>query len=102
LSRLEAATSRLEDIATSTELPKDLPALTETRNSPPNASTVSTPPVAPTKDATEVSQEPLPEAIEEFDNFLKTTVEKYVKLSDELGGAVAKQVCYIIPRFHIT
>ena len=29
LSRLEAATSRLEDIATSTELPKDVPVLNQ-------------------------------------------------------------------------
>lgn len=89
MSRLEAATSRLEDIATSTELPKDVPALmSQPLTSPPDASAVSTPPSAPRQPAAE----PLPESIEEFDLFLGSSLDKYGRLSSQLGGLVAQQV----------
>src|SRR4051794_28965268 len=67
IQRLEAATARLEDIASSTiELPQGVPALKETLATPQSGiiatstpSTPAPPPPAP---------EPVPESIEEFDN----------------------------------
>jgi len=88
LLRLEAATSRLEDIATSTELPdKDAPALNQPAVSPPESSAAPTPRSAP-----KAAPEELPESIEDFDAFVNSAVAKYGKLSDEIGGLVAKQV----------
>lgn len=86
--RLEAATSRLEDIASSTELPKDVPGLGQP------ATPLSETAVAPTPPPVqqEPPQEALPESVEDFDAFLNTSVDKYVKLSSQLGGVVAQQV----------
>jgi adenylyl cyclase-associated protein len=92
MCRLEAATSRLEDIATSTELPKDVPALKETVLSPPPTSATSPPQPASQPAAPPTPAEQIPESIEDFDNFLNTTLDKYVKFSTELGGTVAEQV----------
>ncbi|RSL95896.1 hypothetical protein CEP52_011794 [Fusarium oligoseptatum] len=95
IKRLEAATSRLEDIAASTELPPDAPAA-----SPSNAAIAAPPaPAAPAAPAAppkpepvpEPVAEPLPESIEEFDAFLSSAVEKYVEQSQELGGVIAEQ-----------
>jgi len=88
--RLEAATSRLEDMASSTiEAPKTngtAPALTSA------ASPVAPIPTPRLSEPTKPLPEPLPESVEEFDNFLKGPLKKFVNLSDELGGAVAQQV----------
>lgn len=91
---LEAATSRLEDIATSTELPKDaMPQLNQSASSPADASAVSTPPPAAAPSAApKPPSEPLPESLEEFDAFLNSTVDRFIELSNELGGPIAKQV----------
>lgn len=54
----------------------------------PSAPSAPTPhPTAPKR-----ADEPLPELIEDFDAFISTTVKKYVKLSEGIGGAVAAQV----------
>ncbi|KND86868.1 Adenylyl cyclase-associated protein [Tolypocladium ophioglossoides CBS 100239] len=97
IKRLEAATSRLEDIATSTELPKDVPALSQSQpvTSPPDASAVSTPPFDPKYPPAE----PLPESIDEFDLFLGTSLNKYGKLSSQLGGLVAQQATEVLKGF---
>ncbi|RAL59696.1 hypothetical protein DID88_000329 [Monilinia fructigena] len=72
IKRLEAATSRLEDIASSTiPPPSDAP---DAQNS--NA-------------IEEVVKEPVPESVAEFDDFIQGAVKKYVNLSDEIGGVVA-------------
>lgn len=94
IARLEAATSRLEDIATSTELPgKDVPALVQ----PSLAGTGSAPnPTATPKSPTEE----LPESIEDFDTLLNGPVAKYAKLSSELGGLVAKQASQWVMHKH--
>ncbi|CAG9970624.1 unnamed protein product [Clonostachys byssicola] len=98
IKRLEAATSRLEDIATSTELPKDaLPALTQSNIAPSSANAPAPPPPPPA--APKPADEPLPESIEDFDNFLSTSVDRYVKLSNELGGTVAKQAASVLKGF---
>lgn len=91
LHRLEAATSRLEDMAASTiDLPKmngaaPTPAPTGPLPAPPTTSrTVS--------EAPKPIPEALPESVEDFDAFLTGPVKKYVNLSDEVGGPVAEQV----------
>ncbi|KAM5348512.1 hypothetical protein ACJ41O_008336 [Fusarium nematophilum] len=99
IKRLEAATSRLEDIAASTEAPPDAPVPNQVVPSPPKPSVVPTPPAAPAVPATpsnpEPVAEPLPESIEEFDAFLNSSVDKYVKLSHQLGGLVAQQASQV-------
>lgn len=104
--RLEAATARLEDIASSTiELPQSVPSLTHTLASPtgetptgtPGAFPSPSPSPAPTVKA--APQEPLPEAIEEFDAFLATTVDRYVQASNKLGGLIADQAAKVLEGF---
>jgi adenylyl cyclase-associated protein len=91
LHRLEAATSRLEDMAASTiDLPKlngaaPTPAPTGPLPAPPTASRASEPP--------KPIPEALPASVEDFDTFIAGTVKKYVNLSDEVGGPIAEQVC---------
>lgn len=41
----------------------------------------------------------MPEAIEEFDVFLTAAVEKYVKISNHLGGLVAEQAAEVLKGF---
>lgn len=98
IKRLEAATARLEDIASSTiELPQSVPALKETLATPqsgvaPASTAAPTPlPQAPAPPPAP-APEPVPESIEEFDAFVNTAVQKYAKLSKEIGGLLAKQV----------
>ncbi|PHH58629.1 hypothetical protein CDD81_5020 [Ophiocordyceps australis] len=83
IKRLEAATSRLEDIASAADLPTTvLPsAQAAAVESLPNARTVDkAPPV-----------EPLPESIEDYDAFMSLSLDNFIKLSHQLGGLVAKQ-----------
>jgi adenylyl cyclase-associated protein len=88
ISRLEAATSRLEDMASATvEPPKTngaAPPPTAPLPPAPVAATVAAPP--------KPAPETLPESVEEFDAFINGTLKKYVNLSDEIGGPVAEQV----------
>ncbi|KAH6953259.1 hypothetical protein HG530_000066 [Fusarium avenaceum] len=104
IKRLEAATSRLEDIASSTTEPTaDTAVLNQAISSPPNPTlgAPAPPPASTSKAATptpaspEPATEPLPESIEEFDAFLNTSVDKYVKLSQQLGGLVAQQASLV-------
>ncbi|KAH9897219.1 adenylate cyclase associated N terminal-domain-containing protein [Xylariomycetidae sp. FL2044] len=107
IKRLEAATTRLEDIASSTiELPQAVPALKQSTPTPPNNGSavqnpaplppVNSPPVAAPKST---PQEPLPESIEEFDAFINTTVDKYVKASNKLGGLISEQASKVLDGF---
>jgi len=98
--RLEAATARLEDIASSTvELPQGVPALQPTLASPQSAASIGSPPAPPPTTALppvpKLPPEPVPESIEEFDAFLDSSVAKYVGLSKKLGGLVAQQAAKI-------
>ncbi|KAH7022467.1 adenylate cyclase associated N terminal-domain-containing protein [Ilyonectria destructans] len=93
IKRLEAATSRLEDIASSTDVPNDIPASNPPIASPSVATAISTPPAAPAPP--KPAAEAIPESIEEFDNFLSSAVDKYVKLSNQLGGLVAQQAALV-------
>ncbi|KAH6607876.1 adenylyl cyclase-associated [Trichoderma cornu-damae] len=93
IKRLEAATSRLEDIASSTELPKDVPGLGQP------ATPLSDTAAAPLPPTLKEPQEALPESIEDFDVFLNTSLDKYVKLSSQLGGVVAQQASEVLRGF---
>lgn len=107
LERLEAATSRLEDIASSAvEIPQAVPGIQETLASPIATSTkgVSNAPTPPAAVAAATApagaaDEPLPESIEDFDAFLKSSVEKYAKLSQQLGGLIAEQAAKVVQGF---
>lgn len=95
--RLEAATSRLEDIATSTDLAKDGTSPRQAAQPPPTATSLAPPTPAqaltpkPTPKAAQ--EEPIPEALDDFDQLISSSVQNYVTLSNGLGGGVvAKQV----------
>ena len=100
---MEAATSRLEDMVSSTvdNTPKDsgtLAAATSTTHiqSPPPSTPLAqleTPKAAPA--APKPVAEDLPEAIEDFDTFLNGTVKKYVDLSNEIGGPLKQQAAHV-------
>ncbi|KAF1738016.1 Adenylyl cyclase-associated protein [Beauveria bassiana] len=99
LYRLEAATSRLEDIATSTELPKEVgalaaPAPSSSALNNPDASAIGAP-----RSASQPVPEELPESIEDFDAFVDSTVADYVQRSNEIGGLVAKQAAEVLAGF---
>ena len=90
LDRLEAATSRLEDMASSTV---DIPAINGAAPTPAPTGPLPPPPaprasVQTPKPVIEI----LPESVEEFYTFIATTVKKFVKLSEEIGGPIAEQV----------
>lgn len=44
-------------------------------------------------------EQPLPEAIEDFDVFIDSAVDKYVKLSQEIGGVVSEQASEVLKGF---
>lgn len=101
ISRLEAATSRLEDIASSTipPPPSDAPDAPKSNGvNPPTQQAIATLPSPPPPTIVqapainEVVKEPIPESVAEFDNFIQGAVKRYVNLSDEIGGVVAEQV----------
>ncbi|KAK7956753.1 Adenylyl cyclase-associated protein [Apiospora aurea] len=101
IKRLEAATARLEDIATSTiELPQAVPALSHTLASP-IAATSPAPTPAPTGSPAlkTVVEEPFPESIEDFDIFISQSVERYVDASNKLGGLIAEQAAKVLEGF---
>ncbi|KAI4865105.1 adenylate cyclase associated N terminal-domain-containing protein [Hypoxylon rubiginosum] len=106
IKRLEAATTRLEDIASSTiELPQAVPALAATLATPSNPSSTTSPtPLHPVSAPApyvpkQVPQEPLPESVEEFDVFISQSVDKYVQASNKLGGLIADQASKVLQGF---
>jgi adenylyl cyclase-associated protein len=92
-NRLEAATSRLEDLATITP-PGSEDALAPT--TPAAGSRVALPTLAATGNASAAppppAAEPLPQSVEEFDEIIGSEVANYVALSEEIGGLIAEQV----------
>ncbi|KAG6101727.1 hypothetical protein E4U14_006791 [Claviceps sp. LM454 group G7] len=101
IKRLEAATSRLEDIATSTEVINDVTILdqnVELAADDSEAPTTSSQ-IAPSKLSPGPTTEQVPEAIEEFDQLISMSVGNYAKLSNELGGVVAKQSAKVLEGF---
>ncbi|TVY14883.1 Adenylyl cyclase-associated protein [Lachnellula arida] len=98
IHRLEAATSRLEDMATSSiEIPKlngVAPTPAPTGPLPPPPTISQTPPQPP-----KPVQAPLPEVVEDFNTFLAGSVKKFVNLSDDIGGAIAEQASGVLRAF---
>jgi adenylyl cyclase-associated protein len=92
--RLEAATSRLEDIAAATvEPPK---ANGQAPAPPPTGPLPPTPAVAApqTPEPAKALAPLLPQSVDEFDHFITGALKKFVNLSDEVGGPVAEQVWF--------
>jgi adenylyl cyclase-associated protein len=85
IKRLEAATSRLEDIATATEIPQAVPALTSISN----AISASAPPEA----------EEVPDFVSDFDNIVNDSVTRYVEASRRIGGLVTDQAEKVLMGF---
>ncbi|KUJ17089.1 uncharacterized protein LY89DRAFT_669512 [Mollisia scopiformis] len=94
INRLEAATSRLEDMAASAIDISGAPAPAPTGPLPPPPVTARAAPEQP-----KPVQEALPESVEDFDAFITGPVKKYVNLSDELGGLVAEQASAVLRAF---
>jgi adenylyl cyclase-associated protein len=90
-TRLEAATSRLEDIASSVgnqdaNTNGTLPAIA-------SPTTLAIADKSPSREATPKQlPEPLPLAIEGFDALINGEVTAFVNLSEGLGGLIAEQV----------
>lgn len=110
IPRLEAATARLEDIASSTiELPQAVPNLQQSIASPVSATSsfskpasaatatpkAPVPPPTPALVPAPAAVEPIPESVEEFDVFLEGAVAKFVDLSNKRGGLVAEQAAKV-------
>lgn len=93
INRLEAATSRLEDMATSVDEshPSTIAAMTTATGSSVNQSTPVLPQPQPLA-------EPLPRAIEEFDKFIAEDVNSFVAASEKLGDLVKQQVEFFAKR----
>lgn len=97
IKRLEAATARLEDIASSTI---DLPQGAASSPPPSEQSALEISKTASqTPNAAAAPAEPLPESIEDFDAFINTTVQQYVKLSNQIGGLLADQAAQVFQGF---
>lgn len=107
-SRLEAATSRLEDIAQSSfELPGAVSGLQTTTGSKPSVPTLTSPApgslsspqtaIGPSPPAP--APEPVPESIEEFDALISQSLANWVELSNNIGGLVAEQAAKVVEAF---
>ena len=87
IKRLEVATTRLEDLAMSSS---SASAVAAKSPSSPKA-------IAPANNTTATSTSAastteIPAAVEKHDDAIKASLEKYLNLSQELGGLVAEQV----------
>lgn len=96
-SRLEAATSRLEDIVVyESQTLETVPgsAVSKAESIAPTDGSVTPATTTPPAQTGPISA-PLPESITEFDNILvKDLVGRYVGLSAEIGDLVAEQVYF--------
>lgn len=83
IKRLEVATTRLEDLAMS--------------SSSANVIAANSPPAKPSTANVEAG---IPAAVEKHDAAINASLEKFIALSQELGGPVAEQVrqqtCYLL------
>jgi len=90
-NRLEAATSRLEDMAMSLDDPND-PKSTGTPTAaspavPEPPKPAPPPPAAP-------AAAPIPPQIQDFDALINGDVQNFVNLGQKIGGLVAEQACF--------
>ena len=86
--RLEAATSRLENMATSIDSthPSKVAAISGSADAGPDSTTTATPALAP-------STESLPPSIKDFDRLMDQEVAAFVGASEKVGGLVEQQAC---------
>ena len=86
-TRLEAATSRLEDMATSIDSshPATIDAINQAAATPSQTSLTSAPKPAPTP-------EPLPRSIEEFDRLIEEEVGSFVTAAEKIDPLLFEQV----------
>jgi adenylyl cyclase-associated protein len=86
-NRLEAATSRLEDMATSIDSshPSTVAAISNSAVAPPNPSRTSASTAVPSADR-------LPPSIKDFDRIVDQDVNSFVTASEKVGGLVEQQV----------
>ncbi|KAJ5832103.1 hypothetical protein N7474_000414 [Penicillium riverlandense] len=95
IKRLEAATSRLEDMAMAVEgpsSPKSMGVSTPPPPAPPAPPKAVPAPAAPVAD-------PIPLQIQDFDALIKNEVQKFVSLGEEIGGLVAEQSKAVLQAF---
>lgn len=87
--RLEAATSRLEDMATSVDSshPSTVAAISSSTTAPPH-------PSAAAMSAAALCVDPLPPSIEDFDKILDEDVKAFVSASVKVGGLVEQQAWF--------
>ena len=93
IRRLEAATSRLEDMATSVDAthPDTVAAITSASATQGISATAAT--AAPTAtEPTPPPTEPIPRSVEEFDKIVKEDVQAFATASEQIGGLVEQQV----------
>lgn len=101
--RLEAATSRLEDIASSTQ-PFEGQAATDHHDGPSNGTSLAVPSHGqrnlhtPGASSTQL-QESLPESIEDFDTLIHGDLKAYHDLSQTLSGAIEEQAAAVVGAF---
>lgn len=91
--RLEAATSRLEDMVPNMNdpsAPTNGLQAAQIHNSGTNRAIEQGGVVAP---APQQQRETLPPAIDDFDAMINAEVKTFVNMSEEIGGLVAEQVC---------
>lgn len=96
VQRLEAATSRLEDIAQSTGDFKAAPHTALAPTASPAATALSVPTASPQPTIREppaAVKEDLPASVVEFDTIVEDDITVFEKISKKLGDVVAKQVC---------
>ncbi|KAM0810130.1 putative Zn(2)-C6 fungal-type domain-containing protein [Seiridium cardinale] len=101
MKRLEAVAARLEDVAETIESSKNAVPAADASPAPPKPSGLASDPVRDARlpPSTGDSPEPLPKSVEAFDIFLEESVGRYVRLSNELGGAVARQAVGVLAGF---
>lgn len=90
--RLEAATSRLEDIATSVDSthPETVAAISTAQATIAENAAAAAAAAAPV--AAAAPPEPLPRSIEDFDKVINEDVKAFVSASEPVGGLVQQQV----------
>ncbi|KAJ5091578.1 hypothetical protein NUU61_006448 [Penicillium alfredii] len=96
IKRLEAATSRLEDMA----MTLDEPSSPKTAGAPASATpaTPEPPKLAPPPPAAPAAA-PIPPQIQDFDALIKGDVQNYVNLGEKIGGLVAEQSRAVLQAF---
>jgi adenylyl cyclase-associated protein len=90
--RLEAATSRLEDMATSVDAthPDTIAAINSASATQGMAAAATAVPTA--TEPTAPPTEPIPRSVEEFDKIVKEDVQAFATASEQIGGLVEQQV----------